>query len=45
MHPTTPHAPPDLEGGPPMTTLRRIVRALDAHTLWALNAPGQLGRR
>ena len=29
----------------PMTTLRRLAHAIDAHTLWALNAPGQLGRR
>ena len=28
-----------------MTTLRRIVRTLDTHTLWAFNAPRGLSRR
>jgi hypothetical protein len=28
-----------------MTTLRRWIDALDAHTLWAFNAPRGLHRR
>lgn len=27
------------EGGTPMTTLRRFITRIDAHTLWAFNAP------
>jgi hypothetical protein len=28
-----------------MTMIRRLVRALDAHTLWAFNAQQPLARR
>lgn len=30
--------------GPTATALRRLVRAVDAHTLWAFNAPRALNR-
>jgi len=28
-----------------MTTLRRIIRTIDSHTLWAFNPPPRLGGR
>jgi hypothetical protein len=30
------------EGATPMTTLRRFIARIDAHTLWAFNAPRSL---